>query len=92
MNNQSTENAELQRMVELGQALHRLEQNPDFIEVVKRGYIQNTLIVDSQEMLDIQPPIRQEALEKIQSVNYLRQYFTNVMSDAASAVEAMYEG
>ena len=89
INNQTNERAELHKQVELGQALQRLEKNADFIAVIKDAYVMRTLIVESQAMLDIQPPIRQEALEKIQSVNYFRQHLTDIRSEAIAATEAL---
>ena len=91
-NNHTTEQAELVRAVDLGQALHRLENNPDFIAVVKDAYIMQNLVVKSQDMMDIQPPIRQEALECIQSVNYLRKHFSDVRDNALGAIEVMNGG
>ena len=74
INNQTNNRADLNSAVALGQALQRLEKNEDFLAVIKDDYIMRTLIVESQGMLDQSPPMRQEALEKIQSVNYFRQY------------------
>ena len=90
-NNQPTDNIELQQAIELGQALLRLENSPDFRMVIKDAYIMNALIVRSQEMLDMQPPVRQAAMEQIMSVNNLRQHLTNVRDMAESAVDAMNE-
>lgn len=86
MNNPNTENDELRNSIELGKALDRLQVNDDFILVIKQSYIMNVLINESQNMLDVNPVFRQEALEKIQSVNYLRKHLTELknISDAAS--------
>lgn len=94
INNQTTLNdrAALVRAIELGQALQRLEKNEDFLAIIKDGYIMATLVVGSQGMLDQSPPMRQEALEKVQSVNYFRQYLTTVMSDAQAAYEELNNG
>lgn len=93
INNQTThDRAGLMRAIELGQALQRLEKNEDFVEVVKNGYIMNTLIVDSQGMMDQSPPMRQEALEKVMSVNYFRQYLTILKSEAQAAYEELNGG
>ena len=51
-----------------------------------------TLIVESQGMLDQSPPMRQEALEKIQSVNYFRQYLTTIKNNAQAAIEELNGG
>ena len=93
INNQTTHNrAALIKTVELGQALQRLEKNEDFIEVIKNGYIMNTLIVDSQGMMDQSPPMRQEALEKVMSVNYFRQNLTVLKNEAQAAYEELNGG
>ncbi len=78
-------NQELKYQMELGDALKRLEVNPDFVAVIKDGYIMRTLIVESQGMLDVNPPLRQEALEKVQSVNYFREYLTKIRNVADGA-------
>lgn len=85
--NNPNENDELRKQIELGKHLDDLQTHPGFIAVIKEGYIVNVLMNESQNMLDVNPVFRQEALEKIQSVNYLRQYFTELrnISDAASA-------
>ena len=92
INNQTNNRADLNSAVALGQALQRLEKNEDFLAVIKDDYIMRTLIVESQGMLDQSPPMRQEALEKIQSVNYFRQYLTTIKSDAQAALEELNGG
>jgi len=94
MNMNNLANDELRDQIELGNALARLEHNPDFTRVIKDGYIMQTLVVESQGMLDVNPPVRQEALEKVQSVNYFRQYLTvlrNVAEGAKVDLEALNE-
>lgn len=92
INNQTNNRADLNSAVALGQALQRLEKNEDFLAVIKDDYIMRTLIVESQGMLDQSPPIRQEALEKIQSVNYFRQYLTTIKNNAQAAIEELNGG
>ena len=92
INNQTNNRADLNSAVALGQALQRLEKNEDFLAVIKNDYITRTLIVESQGMLDQSPPMRQEALEKIQSVNYFRQYLTTIKNNAQAALEELNGG
>lgn len=92
INNQTNNIADLNSAVALGQALQRLEKNEDFLAVIKDDYIMRTLIVESQGMLDQSPPMRQEALEKIQSVNYFRQYLTTIKNNAQAALEELNGG
>lgn len=92
INNQTNKRADLNSAVALGQALQRLEKNEDFLAVIKDDYIMRTLIVESQGMLDQSPPMRQEALEKIQSVNYFRQYLTTIKNNAQAAIEELNGG
>ena len=92
INNQTNNRAGLNSAVALGQALQRLEKNEDFLAVIKDDYIMRTLIVESQGMLDQSPPMRQEALEKIQSVNYFRQYLTTIKNNAQAAIEELNGG
>ena len=88
---ESMNNQELKYQIELGDALKRLEVNPDFVTVIKDGYIMRTLIQESQGMLDINPPIRQEALEMVQSVNYFRQFLTSIRNAADGAKQDLAE-
>lgn len=92
INNQTNERAGLTHAIELGQALQELEKNSAFIKLIKDGYIMNTLIVESQDTVDQTPQIRQEAFEKIQSVNYFRQYLTTIRNNATSAMEELNGG
>ena len=92
INNQTNNRADLNSAVALGQALQRLEKNEDFLAVIKDDYIMRTLIVESQGMLDQSPPMRQEALEKMQSVNYFRQYLTTIKNNAQAAIEELNGG
>ena len=92
INNQTNNRADLNSAVALGQALQRLEKNEDFLAVIKDDYIMRTLIVESQGMLDQSPPMRQESLEKIQSVNYFRQYLTTIKNNAQAAIEELNGG
>ena len=92
INNQTNNRADLNSAVALGQALQRLEKNEDFLAVIKDDYIMRTLIVESQGMLDQSPPMRQEALEKLQSVNYFRQYLTTIKNNAQAAIEELNGG
>ena len=85
MNNPNIQNDELREQIELGKALDRLEVNDDFKLVIKHSYIVNVLMNESQGMLDMNPVFRQEALEKIQSVNYLRQHLTELKNNADAA-------
>lgn len=92
INNQTNNRADLNRAVALGQSLEILEKNEHFLAVIKDDYIMRTLIVESQGMLDQSPPMRQEALEKIQSVNYFRQHLTTVKNNAQAALEELNGG
>jgi hypothetical protein len=88
MNNQE-DIEKLHKDLEVGHALQRLESNPDFDLVIRQMYVMHTLVSESQNMTDIQPPIRQEALEKVMSVNYFRQRLSELKSAAMSAEEAL---
>lgn len=92
INNQTNNRAALNKAVALGQSLEILEKNEHFLAVIKDDYIMRTLIVESQGMLDQSPPMRQEALEKIQSVNYFRQYLTTIKNNAQAAIEELNGG
>lgn len=89
MNNQDAGNTELIEQIEIGQALQRLEQNPDYKLVIGQAYIMDTLVDRSIDMLDIQPPIRQEAMEAVMAVTYFRKRLTELKMNAVSAVEAL---
>jgi hypothetical protein len=87
------ERAELTKQIELGQALQRLEANPDFQMVIGQGYITKTLMNDSYGLLALEPSgqERQYALEKVMSVNYFREYLTNVKENATEATYTLNE-
>ena len=86
MNNQeTTELSELHEKMELGLALARLEKDKDFELVIKNAIIMETLVNGSRGLLTLDPAGRQEALEKIMSVNYIRDMLMNIHTDAAEA-------
>ena len=87
MNNPIDQNDELRMQIEIGKALDRMKQSDDFKLVIEQNYINNTLINTSQEMLDINPVFRQEALEKIQAVNYFRKHLTEIENIAEAAMQ-----
>lgn len=86
------EEKELQKAIELGQALSRLEQDADFIAVVGESYIKDTLLNESKYLVDVSPAGRQEVLEKLMSVNYLRKHLSIIKNNYNSALEDLYEG
>lgn len=91
MNNLTTERHELNRQIELGQAVQRLENSKDFQQVVLEGYINNVLLNESQKINDDEDQ-RKEVTEMIQSAIRLRTYLQNVKEDAVSAVNELNEG
>ena len=86
MNSPENEYNEDREKIALGKALEELENDKNFILVIKQSFIINILMNESQDMLDVNPVFRQEALEKIQSVNYLRKHFAIIKNDAESAL------
>ncbi len=80
-------NDELREQIELGKALNRLEVNDDFIKVITNGYIINTLLNKSENLLDANPTSRQETLEKMQSVIGLKRHLTELRNMASTAAE-----
>jgi hypothetical protein len=73
---------ELKDQIELGNALARLEVNPDFQRVIFNGFIHTQLLVESMYLMSTEPATRNEALERIQAANYLRDYFSKVKNIA----------
>lgn len=87
MNNQIRE--ELLKAVELGQALQRLKSNEDFKLVIADKYVKHTLLDVSASLVDTSPAARQEILEEILSVNYLRKFLTNIEDSAIAALDEL---
>lgn len=87
MNNPNEVENEIRSKIELGESLEWLQNTKQFQAVIKNSYIIDTLMNKSQDMLDVNPVFRQEALEKIQSVNYLRQHFISINDEYERALE-----
>jgi len=91
MNNQ-TVTSELSAQVQAGEDLAWLQGDSRFKRLITQGYIVDVLMNESQYMMDANPAIRQEALEKIQSVNYFRQYLTEIANIAEGAKQDLADG
>jgi hypothetical protein len=91
MNNQTTELAELHRIVEVGQALQRLEQNSDYQMVILDEVIARTLLEDSENTTSMDPDIRQQAIEAVQAVSYLKRRLRTIADDALDTVYELNE-
>jgi len=88
-NPETTADVEIREQYELGMALIRLECNPDFDKVIG-GYLTTHLVKASEDMIT-QGPTRQEALEQVMSVGYLKIYLQGIANDAMSASESLGE-
>ena len=75
---------ELREQVELGQALSRLETNPDF-QLVIGGFIHEQLINESRNLLSTDEVSKAQALDKVKAANYLRNYFDTVTNVARAS-------
>lgn len=91
MNNQTTELAELHRIVEVGQALQRLEQNSDYQMVILDEVITRTLLEDSENTTSMDPDTRQQAIEAVQAVSYLKRRLRTIADDALDTVYELNE-
>lgn len=91
MNNQE-DKIELQRQKarEVKEDLDFLDACPQFQRVITEGYIMDTLINQSEGMLDMNPAIRQSTMEAVMSANYLRRALEAKYEDAMKTLA--YEG
>lgn len=87
MNTQVKE--ELLKYVELGQALQRLKSNEDFKLIIADKYVKDTLMNQSALLVDTTPGARQEILEEILSVNYLRKFLSEIEDRANNAMDEL---
>ena len=76
---------EIRNKLELGQALERLLNNPDFDTVITQGYVEKVLLERSGEVISADGMARQQVIEQIMSVGYFKQYLNDTMSDAIDA-------
>jgi hypothetical protein len=81
------ETVELNEYLDMGEALHRLQKNPDFIKVIMEGYL--TKKVKSSVSLLAVPGIKQrgergDVMEDLVSVSNLQYFF--------AMIENFYEG
>ena len=82
-----TEETETRKDIGLGHSLDRLMNNPDFQDVVLDGYINNTLMNTSRHCMSADGQTRQQTIEEIMAVSYLRNYFV-IVANQASTLEA----
>lgn len=86
MNNQNEtdltiSNENIQK-IQLGEDLEYLNTLPQFQRVMIDGYMMDTLVHASKEMIDMNPAVRQSTMEEIMAVNYLRRYLDAVINEA----------
>ena len=81
----------LRNDIELGNALKRLVVDPDYIKVINESYINNTLINESEGILDSDPLVRQETIEKIQSVHNFKRHIMKLKNAGECATEDFSE-
>ncbi len=83
------EEAELEYYVVMGEALNRLEQNPDFKQVILHGYFQNKAL-DSVSMLGVESVKkageRTHVMEDLVSISNLQQFFIMIKNFHRGAV------
>ena len=86
MNNQET-NEEVARAqaIVLGEDLQYLRGLPQFQRVILDGYITETLLEGSKDLIDMNPAVRQATMESIMSVNYLVRHLEDTVNNAEIA-------
>ena len=85
MNNREISTDDIRYQIELGKALDRLEVNSDFKLLIEDGYIAETLLTTSMDLIDTDPIIRQETEDKIKGVNRLKAHLQTVRLNAECA-------
>ena len=89
VNNPTTnvEDQEIREQYQLGLDLMELERSDAFKRVIG-GYMTKELVRASEDMIT-QGPSRQESLEKVMSIGYLKVYLQGIKNDAVSAQEEL---
>jgi len=86
MNNQNetdlTISNENIKKIQLGEDLEYLNTLPQFQRIMIDGYMMERLVNQSKEMIDMNPALRQQTMEEIMAVNYLRRYLDGVINEA----------
>lgn len=72
--------------IEFGEAIKRLENNPDFVKVVCIDFFEKlpVRLTDLYSDSTIQPSVKEKVQEDLQKVGYFKKYLTN------SKIEAEY--
>lgn len=89
-NNQEAD--ELQYQIQLGEALKRLESNPDFIEVISKSYMTGTLLVASRDLISTDEAVRKQAIERMTAITHLRYELSIIANKADNARADLAEG
>jgi len=91
MNNQNKPDLQISKQLEAdrlaGEDLEFLNNLPQFQRLIIDGYIMDTLVHKSPDMIDMNPAVRQSTMEEIMAVNYLRRHLDGVVN-AADLVRA----
>jgi len=86
MNNQNetdlTISNENIKKIQLGEDLEYLNTLPQFQRIMIDGYMMERLVNQSKEMIDMNPALRQQTMEEIMAVSYLRRYLDRVINEA----------
>lgn len=87
MNNQLSNDSEIElknRLV-MQKDLDELMQNTKFKNVILKGFIEKTLLEDSENLNHPDEGVRRDTLNKIMGVNELKRYFNSVTTVASIA-------
>ena len=91
MNNpDTTEEVEISKQYQLGLDLQELERSDAYRRIIG-SYMADSLVEATENMIDINPAVRQESMEKVMSIGYFKQYLSNIAGDAQSAAAYLAE-
>ena len=89
--NKALDVASYQHDVELGEAMDRLENNPDFIAVFQTKFIEDFAVTNTMLVSSYDQATRQRTFEKMVGRSIFTQFLMGVKQDAEFAKQALIE-
>jgi len=85
MNNPDNSDLQIRTDIDLGADLEYLRGLPQFQRVIEKACISDILMYESQNMISMSPEVRQQTMEQIMSVTYLRNRLAGIVQQAEKA-------
>ena len=81
----------LKNDIAIGTAVKALKVNPNWKQVIDEGFCSSYLLSATRDMVHPNEVTRKIAIEKIQAVEYFKQYLVTVLNIAADAEQRVGE-